>query len=109
MATFKQSRVGALYVIEATGRLQMSVMTRTRKERFTDFVDREAKGQGLKVVVNGSFTDLSFWDSVAAQVFDDPLDPSVTASRHGYKRREANSWLVFDREVLLFAEQMRRR
>lgn len=75
MATFKKSNAGALYLIEATGKAQMVTLTRTAKELFTDFVDREAKRQGLKAVVNGSFTDLSFFDSVAAVIFNGPLDP----------------------------------
>lgn len=76
MATFKKKKVGAEYVVEATGKLQMVVLTRTSKELFTDFIDREAKRQGLAVVVNASFTDLSLWNAVSVAIFDDPLDPS---------------------------------
>jgi hypothetical protein len=76
MATFKKSNVGALYLVEATGKLQMAVLTRASKELFTAFVDREARAQGLKVVINGSFTDLSLWNSVSVQIFNDPISPT---------------------------------
>ncbi|HLK65624.1 MAG TPA: phosphodiester glycosidase family protein [Bryobacteraceae bacterium] len=76
MATFKLTRIGALYLIEATGKVDMVTLTRTSKEYFTDFVSREAKAQKLKVVVNGSFTDLSSFNSIAVQITSGPLDPS---------------------------------
>jgi len=76
MATFTKSKTGALYLVEATGKLQMAVLTRTSKELFTTFIDREAKRQSLKVVVNGSFTDLSLMNSIPVAFSNDPLDPS---------------------------------
>lgn len=76
MSTFKKQKKGAVFVIEATGKLQMVVLTRTTKELFTAFVDREAKCQGLSAVVNASFTDLSLWNRLSVAFFNDPLDPS---------------------------------
>ena len=78
MAVFIKTKVGTLFVVEATGNPEMVALTRTSKELFTTFVDREAKRQGLKVVINGSFTDLGFWDNVSAAIFSDPLDPSAS-------------------------------
>lgn len=76
MAVFKKTKVGTLFVVEATGNVQMVALTRTRKELFTDFIAREAKSQNLKVAINASFTDLSLWDSVRVAFSSDPLDPS---------------------------------
>jgi hypothetical protein len=76
MAVFSETKVGTLFVVEATGNPQMVALTRTSKELFTTFLDREAKLQGLKVAINASFTDLSLWDSVKISFSDDPLDPS---------------------------------
>ena len=77
MAVFSKTKVGSLFVVEATGNLQMVALTRTRKELFTTFIDREAKSQNLKVAINASFTDLpGYLDRVHVMVSDDPLDPS---------------------------------
>jgi exopolysaccharide biosynthesis protein len=76
MAVFSETKVGTLFVVEATGKPQMVALTRTAKELFTTFIDREAKRQGLKVVINASFTDLSLWNSVKTVFSNDPLDAS---------------------------------
>lgn len=74
MASFSERKVGGLLIIEGTGKPEMVTLSRTVKEKFTDFVNREAKRQALKVVVNGSFTELlvsSLWTVLSSE----PLDP----------------------------------
>ncbi len=76
MTTFTYSLSGGTYIIEGTGSVQMIMLVRSRKEYFTDFIEREVKVKGLKVVVNGSFIDLSFASSIAVRLRDAALDAS---------------------------------
>jgi exopolysaccharide biosynthesis protein len=60
----KRTVLGPAHIIAAAHGVQMVMLVRTAKELFTEFVEREAKKQGLKMVINGSFTGVSY----AAQV-----------------------------------------
>ncbi|MFI3199776.1 MAG: peptidoglycan-binding domain-containing protein [Methylococcaceae bacterium] len=74
--TFKHSLSGGTHIIEGGNGVQMVMLVRSRKEYFTDFIVREAKANGLKVVVNGSFIDLLFASSVSVLTGSDPLEAS---------------------------------
>ena len=76
MAVFKYSLSGGTHIIAGAGGLQMTMLVRNRKEYFTDFIEREAKAKGLKVIVNGSFIDLSFGSAVAVRTGSSALDPN---------------------------------
>jgi hypothetical protein len=75
MANFSERKDGSIFVVEGTGQPQMAILMRNRKEKFTDFIDREAKAQSLKVVVNGSFTAISSANNFWSRVSNDPIDP----------------------------------
>ena len=76
MAVFKYSNSGATHMVAGTGNVQMVMIARTAKEFFTTFIEREAKANGFKAVVNGSYVDLSFVSKVAVKSNDEPLDAS---------------------------------
>jgi hypothetical protein len=77
MATrFVHTLSGVTHLVAAAGGVQMVMLVRRKREYFTDFIAREAKARGLKVVVNGSFVDLSFGSRVAVRWSSDPRDPS---------------------------------
>lgn len=76
MTAFKYELSGGTHIIAGAGGVQMFMLVRSKKEYFTDFIDREAKAKGLKVVVNGSYIDLSFASKVAVVLRDTTRDAS---------------------------------
>jgi len=76
MSAFEHRLSGGTHIIAGVSGVQMTMLVRNRKEYFTDFIEREAKAKGLKVVINGSFIDLSFASSVAVRARSAALDAS---------------------------------
>lgn len=79
MGSFAYSFSGGTHIVAGAGGIEMVMLVRSKRELFTDFIDREAKAQGLHAVVNGSFIDLSFAAKVSATVRSGPLDPADSA------------------------------
>ncbi len=71
-----KTSTGDTHLLASSDPVQMVMLVRSRKELFTDFIEREAKTRGLKVVVNGSFIDLSFGSKLAVQATSGALDPA---------------------------------
>ncbi len=80
MATFKANLMSGTHIITASGGVNMFMLVRKKKEYFTDFIAREAKEKGLKVVINGSFIDLTFAAKMAVTTSNSPLDPSESSA-----------------------------
>jgi hypothetical protein len=74
MSAFTYKLSGATHIVTGASGVQMVMLVRKGREYFTDFIAREAKAQKLKVVVNGSFIDLTFAGRVAAVARSAPLD-----------------------------------
>ena len=74
MPSFQSSQSGGAQIVECTdGIPEMIMVVRRSRTLFTDFIAAQAKRLGLKVVVNGSFIDLSFGAQIAALA--EPTDP----------------------------------
>jgi hypothetical protein len=71
-----RTSTGDTHVLASNGSMQMFMLVRSKKEFFTDFIEREAKARALKLVVNGSFIDLSFGSRMAVMASGSPLDPA---------------------------------
>jgi hypothetical protein len=76
MTAFSHVLSGATHIVAGAGTMQMVMLVRNRKEYFTDFIEREAKAKDLKVIVNGSYIDLSFGSSVAVVMRNSALEAS---------------------------------
>lgn len=76
MTAFTYALSGGTHIIAGAGGAQMVMLVRRKKEYFTDFIAREAKAKGLKVVVNGSYIDLSFASAAAVRLRNSPLEAS---------------------------------
>jgi len=83
MTVFKHKLIQNIHLSTATSGVQMVMLVRSGKEYFTDFIEREAKSQKLRLVVNGSFIDLSATASFKVKVFGGPLtaNESLTLGR----------------------------
>ncbi len=79
MANFVHKLSGATHIIAAANGVQMVMLVRTAKELFTEFVEREAKQQGLKVVINGSFIDVSYAAGALASASGNAQDASASS------------------------------
>lgn len=76
MGNFAYEFSGGTHIVAGARGMEMVMLVRKKQELFTDFIDREAKAQGLKVVINGSFIDLTFASKVAATATSGALDPA---------------------------------
>ena len=76
MSGFSQVLSKETYIVAGTGGVQMTMLVRDRREYFTDFIARQAKAKGLKVVLNGSYIDLAFGSAVAVRLGSSALDPA---------------------------------
>ncbi|MEY4590452.1 MAG: hypothetical protein RL497_2528 [Pseudomonadota bacterium] len=74
MTQFSHSSIGNTHIIACTGGVQMIMLVRRTKEYFTDFIKRAAVEHDVKVVVNGSFTDLSYGAIAAVRLGNKPLE-----------------------------------
>jgi hypothetical protein len=74
-----KTSTGDTHLLASSNPIQMVMLVRSKKELFTDFIEREAKSRGLKAMVNGSFIDLSFGAKVAVHSSGSALDPSESA------------------------------
>lgn len=79
MTDFKLSSIGNTQIVACTGGVQMIMLVRRSKEFFTNFIKRAALEYGVKVVVNGSFTDLSYGAIAAVKLGNSPLEASDSA------------------------------
>jgi hypothetical protein len=64
MAFFAHRVGGGAHVVAGYGGVQMVMLVRSKKEYFTDFITREAKEKNLKLVINGSFSDLGLLNQI---------------------------------------------
>jgi len=87
VGSFKCTSSGGRHLVEGTDAVQMVMLVRRTKEYFTDFIAREAKARGLKVVVNGSYIDLSWGAKMAVMTSGAALDSaeSIPAVAVGFK------------------------
>lgn len=76
MSGFSQKFANETYIVAGAGGVQMTMLVRDRREYFTDFIERQAKAKGLKVVLNGSYIDLAFGSAVAVRLGSSALDPA---------------------------------
>ena len=76
MSGFSQNFSNETYLVAGAGGVQMTMLVRDRREYFTDFIERQAKAKGLKVVLNGSYIDLAFGSAVAVRLGSSALDPA---------------------------------
>lgn len=74
MANFKLFTLGSMRMVTGTDCVEMFMLVRKKKEYFTDFIAGEAKKHGLKVVVNGSFIDLTYMTASRVLTGSDPID-----------------------------------
>lgn len=65
MKTFKCVVENDSNIITGEGGVEMIMLVRKKKEFFTDFIAREATAKKLRVILNGSFIDLTFGSKVA--------------------------------------------
>ncbi|HRH76150.1 MAG TPA: hypothetical protein PK129_02290 [Cellvibrionaceae bacterium] len=76
MTDFKLSNIGNTQILACTGGVQMIMLVRRSKEYFTDFIKRAAQEHNVKLIVNGSFTDLSYGAIAAVKFGNNPLEAS---------------------------------
>lgn len=76
MSNFQHRTSGNVHIVAAAGQVQMVMLVRKRKELFTEFIEREAKEQRLKMVINGSFVDLGWALKTSTFVANAAIDPS---------------------------------
>ena len=76
MAKFTCKAIDGTQQVEGTGDIQMVMLVRRSTEYFTEFIEREAKAKGLKLVVNGSFINLSHATKIAVYMSGSARDAS---------------------------------
>ena len=74
MTSFSHILKRETHIVTAMGGAQMFMLVRKKKEYFMDFIAREAKAKGLKVVLNGSYIDLTFGSAVAVRTGSSALE-----------------------------------
>lgn len=76
MGQFVNKRSGATHIVAGAGGVEMMMLVRSKKEYFTEFIEREAKAKKLRMVINGSFIALGKLAAMSVVTTSGALDPS---------------------------------